>query len=117
MDPDIAKDIEVLRQLAEQMGIMCVSQKEFRNNLTPFCVTYPGTTTIDPYHVGEFCRHERRLSNKFKEFYERLLYFAMVGHLDMALFYVGAVALHLAWVFLNLCQGIVYFRLGPLTFG
>ena len=40
MDPEIGKDIEVLRQLAEQMGIICISQKEFRNQLTPFCVSY-----------------------------------------------------------------------------
>ena len=38
-------------------------------------------------------------------------------HLDRVLFRFGAVALHLAWVFFNVYQGIVYFWIGWPTFG
>ena len=38
-----------------------------RNALTPFCASCPGETKIDPQHVGELAKHQRRLASRFKK--------------------------------------------------
>ena len=71
----VKQDTAYLKHIAEDLGLIVVSDVRFRESLVPFTVSLPGDPdTLDRFHVGELYSHQRLLSSRFHKRYQDLLF-------------------------------------------